>query len=85
MNIFISFIISSKQICTLVIFINKIETFCQIIKLILFVKLLLIQLIFVLLLNIVLIFIFFNCIYTIKQTTKYKVLKKFIFAIIFLK
>jgi len=59
--------------------------FCRIIKLILFAKLLLIQLIFALLLNIALTFIFFNYIYTIKQTTKYKVLKDFTLAIIFLK
>jgi len=51
----------------------------------LFVKLLLIQLIFALLLNIALTFIFFNYIYAIKQTTKYKVLKDFIFATIFSK
>jgi len=43
------------------------------------------QLIFALLLNIVLIFTFFNCIYTIKQTTKYKILRDFTFATIFSK
>ncbi len=64
---------------------NKTKIFSQIIKLVLFAKLLLIQLIFVLLLNIVLTFISFNYIYIIKQTTKYKILKDFTFAIILLK
>jgi len=68
-----------------VISINKIKIFCQIVKLILFAKFLLIQLIFVLLLNIALTFIFLNYIYAIKQTTKYKILKDFTLITIFLK
>ncbi len=43
------------------------------------------QLIFALLLNIVLTFIFFNCIYAIKQTIKYRVLRDFTLATMFLK
>jgi len=46
---------------------------------------LLIQLIFVLLLNIALTFISFSYIYIIKQATKYKVLRDFTLATMFLK
>jgi len=43
------------------------------------------QLIFALLLNIALTFMSLNCIYAIKQATKYKVLRDFTFATIFSK